>query len=55
MNLLMFFALLSPITLTSAYFYEAEFINIYLVSFFAWHTIALYMALRSLWELNIAA
>jgi len=53
-NLLMGFALLTPIALTSAYFYSTEFVSIYIVSFFVWHCIALYMILRSFWELNIA-
>ena len=54
MNLLMFFGILSPITLAAAYFYSSEFISIYLLCFFSWHIIALYMALKSLWELNLA-
>jgi magnesium-transporting ATPase (P-type) len=54
MNLLMFFGILSPITLAAAYFYSSEFISIYLLCFFSWHIIALYMALKSLWELNFA-
>ncbi|MEN4053195.1 MULTISPECIES: hypothetical protein [Sulfurimonas] len=53
MNLFVFFALLTPITLTAAYFYSAQFTTIYLVAFFAWHIIALWMTLRSLWELNL--
>ena len=52
-NLLLAFALLSPITLMSAYFYSHEFVNIYLFTFFTWHLVALFMTLRSLWELNI--
>ncbi len=54
MNLLMLFGILSPLTLTAAYFYSAEFTGIYLVCFFFWHVIAFYMALKSLWELNFA-
>ena len=53
-NLLMGFALLTPVTLFCGYFYLAEFINLYVVSFFIWHFVALYMIIRSLWELNIA-
>jgi hypothetical protein len=54
MNILMFFGILTPVTLTAAYFYSAEFTGIYLVCFFSWHIIALYMALKSFWELNFA-
>jgi hypothetical protein len=54
MNILMFFALLTPLSLLLAYFYKAEFVTIYLVSFFLWHIMAFYMALRSIWELNFA-
>ena len=54
MNLVMLFGVLTPATLTAAYFYSAEFTGIYLVCFFAWHILALYMALKSLWELNFA-
>lgn len=54
MNLLMLFGILTPLTLTAAYFYSAEFIGLYLVCFFSWHIIALYMSLKSLWELNFA-
>lgn len=54
MNLLMIFGLFTPLTLFGAYFFAAEFVNLYLVCFFAWHIIALYMALKSLWELNFA-
>jgi len=52
-NLLLAFALFSLITLIAAYFYSHEFIGIYLFSFFTWHLVALFMTLRSLWELNI--
>lgn len=54
MNLLMLFGILTPLTLTAAYFYSAEFIGIYLVCFFFWHIIAFYMTLKSFWELNFA-
>jgi hypothetical protein len=54
LNILMLSALLSPVALITAYFYSAEFIGIYLFAFFSWHTVALYMTLSSLWELNIA-
>jgi len=53
MNILMFFALLTPISLLMTYFYSSEFITIYLVSFFSWHISAFYMMLRSIWELNV--
>ncbi len=55
MNLFVFFALLTPITLAATYFYSDQFTTIYLASFFTWHAIALLMTLRSLWELNLAA
>ena len=51
-NLLLGFALLTPIALLSAYFYSGEFISIYLFSFFSWHFIAFSMIVRSVWELN---
>jgi hypothetical protein len=54
MNVLMLFGLLSPLSLMAAYFYTPEFISIYLFAFFAWHIVAFYMTLASLWELNIA-
>ena len=54
LNILMLSALLSPVALVTAYFYPTEFIGIYLFAFFSWHTVALYMTLSSLWELNIA-
>ncbi len=54
LNIVMLFALLSPIALVAAYFYSTEFVGIYLFAFFTWHTLALYMTLTSLWELNIA-
>ncbi len=54
LNIVMLFALLSPIALVAAYFYSTEFVGIYLFAFFTWHTLALYMTLASLWELNIA-
>ena len=54
LNILMLSALLSPVALVTAYFYSAEFIGIYLFAFFSWHTVAFYMTLSSLWELNIA-
>jgi len=54
MNLLMLFGILSPVMLSAAYFYSAEFTSIYLVSFFSWHIIAFYMAIKSFWELNFA-
>jgi len=51
-NLLMGFAFVTPLTLFLSYFYTNEFVKIYLFSFFAWHLIALFITLRSLWELN---
>ena len=54
LNILLLAALLSPITLMSAYFYSAEFIGIYLFAFFTWHIVAFYMTTASLWELNCA-
>jgi len=53
-NILMFFALLSPLTLIAVYFYFPSLVSIYLLCFFSWHLLALYMALSSLWELNFA-
>lgn len=53
-NLLMISALLSLLTLTISYFYIASFVNIYIFCFFIWHLVALYIALKSSWELNLA-
>lgn len=53
-NLLMISALFSLLTLTISYFYIASFVNIYIFCFFTWHLVALYMALKSSWELNLA-
>lgn len=53
-NILMISALLSLITLALSYFYTPDFITIYVVTYFAWHTIAFIMALHSLWNLNFA-
>ncbi len=47
MNILMVSALLTPISLTLAYFYSPEFVTIYLVVFFAWHITAFWISLRS--------
>jgi len=52
-NLVMASALLTPITLFSAYFYRSEFVPLYIFAFFSWHLLAFYMTSRSLWELNI--
>ncbi len=54
LNILLFTALLTPLSLVAAYFYSAEFIGIYLFTFFSWHIVAFYMATASLWELNCA-
>ena len=54
MNLLMLSGVLTPITLTLAYFYAPTLVVSYIFFFFLWHITALYMSLHSLWELNIA-
>ena len=54
LNTLLLAALLTPLSLVAAYFYSAEFIGIYLFTFFSWHIVAFYMATASLWELNCA-
>ncbi len=54
MNLVMFFGLLTPVSLGIAYFYLPSFVPVYLACFFLWHLIALYMTLSSVWELNHA-
>jgi len=51
-NTLMISALLSLITLALTYFVHANFLNLYIVSYFLWHTIAFFMATHALWNLN---
>lgn len=53
-NTLMISALLTLITLALSYYISAEFIPLYLFSFFLWHGVAFYMSLFSLWSLNFA-
>lgn len=53
-NLLMISALLNLITLGLSYFVNKSFINLYVILFFSWHTLALYMSMFALWRLNFA-
>ena len=51
-NALMISALLSLITLALTYFINANFLNLYILTYFLWHTLAFTMALHALWNLN---
>lgn len=51
LNLLMISALLSLVSLFGAFFLSGAFVQIYVVTFFAWHIFAIYMILASLWSL----
>jgi len=53
-NILMISGLATLLFLGLAYFINAEFIALYVISFFLWHIVALYMTLYSLWTLNFA-
>jgi len=53
-NTLMISGLLTLITLGLSFFVNADFITLYVLSYFTWHSVALYMTLYSLWTLNFA-
>jgi len=51
LNLVMSSAIISLISLPIAYYMSNDFILIYILGYFIWHGGAIYMSLRSLWEL----
>lgn len=51
-NTLMISALLSLITLALTYFFNANFLNLYIVTYFLWHSVAFVMTTHALWNLN---
>jgi len=53
-NILMISALLSLFSLGLSFFFAPALINLYVLSYFTWHSMALSMILISLWNLNLA-
>lgn len=51
-NALMATALISLISLPLAFYISKIFIDIYIVSYFLWHLVAIYMIFYSFWKLN---
>lgn len=51
-NTLMISALISLISLPLAFYTSKFFINIYVISYFLWHIVAIYMIFYSFWKLN---
>lgn len=51
-NALMTTALISLISLPLAFYTSKIFIDIYIVSYFLWHLVAIYMIFYSFWKLN---
>lgn len=51
-NILMISAISSLISLPLAFYMSKLFINIYVVTFFIWHIMAIYMVFYSFWKLN---
>ena len=51
-NIVMISGLLTLISLGVSYFIKAQLIQLYIASFFTWHTTAFYMSSYSLWALN---
>ena len=47
-------SLVSLTTLGLSYFFGASLLNLYVLTYFLWHFLALYMASHSLWNLNFA-
>jgi magnesium-transporting ATPase (P-type) len=54
LNITMLSALLTPVSLFTAYFYNAAFLPTYIATFFSWHLFALFMILSSLQRLLFA-
>ena len=51
-NTVMLSAILTIIALAFTYFLTPLLLNLYIISYFTWHTAALFMVLISLWSLN---
>lgn len=51
-NILMIGALISLISLPLAFYTSKFFIDIYVISYFLWHIVAIYMIFYSFWKLN---
>lgn len=51
-NILMISAVTSLISLPLAFYMSNFFVNIYVVTFFIWHIMAVYMIFYSFWKLN---
>ena len=51
-NILMISAIASLIALPLAFYTSTIFVDIYLLTFFTWHIVALYMIIYSFWKLN---
>jgi hypothetical protein len=51
-NILMISAIASLVSLPLAYYTSKFFINIYVISYFLWHLVAIYMIFYSFWKLN---
>ena len=51
-NILMISAITSLISLPLAFYMSNFFINIYVITYFIWHLMAIYMIFYSFWKLN---
>lgn len=51
-NILMISALISLVSLPFAFYTSKFFIDIYVISYFLWHLVAIYMIFYSFWKLN---
>ena len=51
-NILMISAITSLISLVLAFYVSNFFINVYMWSYFIWHTMAIYMIIYSFWKLR---
>lgn len=51
LNIVMISALLSLVSLPLAYYVSTSFVLIYVVTYSVWHLGAIYMSLRSIWEI----
>ena len=51
-NILMISAITSLISIVLAYYVSDFFVNVYIWSYFIWHTMALYMIVYSFWKLR---
>ena len=53
-NVTLFSALLSIITLSFTFYLNPLFLNLYVVTFYLWHIFAFFMAFYSIWKLSFA-